>query len=306
MTKILRCVTFISVLAMARHLPAQSDNFDDGDDVGWTHYDPVAEAGGQPPGGLGSTWTVSGGTYQLSAVAASNPTAGPGRLASLRADMPYTDFCIAIDLLPGWNAKPDQAIGILARVQPGFGPGQTNGYAFSFQTEGPDVQISRLTNEVPTALAPAVTVTLDPAKTYLLVFMGDGSYLEGRIYDKMDLVHPIVIATGNDSSYPLGIAGIVVYDNGGGQGAIATFDNYQAMALTGPPLEISHLGPDGFLLSWPAAPRCYKLQASTTLAAAQWVDIQPNLVYLSENWFFHQDISVGNTQRFYRLARTTP
>jgi hypothetical protein len=301
------CAVTAAIVLTTAPVPGQSDDFTDGNDQQWTRYDPVAIALGQTSSQLGNTWTFPNGGYQISAAASPNPTAaGPARLGSLREDASYSRFCLAVDIGPGWDAKPDQAFGFLARIQPGFGPGQTNGYAFSYQTQGQDVQISLLTGEVPTEVAPPVDVTLDPAKSYRFVFMGDGSQLEGRIYELDDLLNPVVIASGTDNSHAQGIAGLVVYDNGGDQGAVATFDNYHASALVPPDLQITASSLEAIVLSWPAPPLCFKLQSSTTLLANDWQDVPAGLIIYTDDMFFLQENRAGIQRKFFRLVSLLP
>src|SRR5437867_10071288 len=84
---------------LACALQAQSDNFDDGNDQGWTHYDPIKVAVGSDRG----TWTFPSGAYRIQSLASPAPsTLGPGRIASLRTDVTYSDFYLAADIV-GWD-----------------------------------------------------------------------------------------------------------------------------------------------------------------------------------------------------------
>jgi hypothetical protein len=180
----------------------------------------------------------------------------------------------------------------------------TSGYAFTYQTNGPDVQISLLTGEVPTEVAAPIDVTLDPLKTYRMVFMGDGEYLEGRIYESTDLVNPVVIVSGFSFDHAQGTAGLVIYDNGGGQGAVATFDNYDASALVPPELKITALSLPAIQLEWPAGPLCYKLQRSQTFAAGSWQDVPLEDITYGAGRFHMQESVAGS--KFFRLTKVTP
>ena len=288
----------------AAGLHGQSDNFNDGNDTGWSRSDPVAEALGQPVGGLGSTWTVSNGAYTLDAVTSPDSAAGPGRLGSLRQGVVYSNFCVAVDMLPGWDAKPDQVVRDSGARPARSRTRNDQRLRLHLPTNGPDVQISLLTGEVPTEVAAPIDVTLDPLKTYRMVFMGDGEYLEGRIYESPDLVNPVVIASGFSSDHAQNTAGLVIYDNGGGQGAVATFNNYDASALVPPELKITALSPSEIQIEWPAGPLCYKLQRSQTFAAGSWQDVPlADITYGAVT--FHVQESVAGS-KFFRLTKVTP
>src|ERR1041385_7306954 len=68
---------------------AATDDFNDGTDDGWTHYNPI---------GTGS-WTLLNGTYRLQSSPSPSPsTVGPARVGSLRSES-YAQFSIAVDLV---------------------------------------------------------------------------------------------------------------------------------------------------------------------------------------------------------------
>lgn len=208
-----------------------TDNFNDGNDAGWTHYDPIAPFH-EPP--LPSTYELVDGRYRIAVVQPSpDPGAlGPARAGSIREDATLTDFSASIDLID-WDVTLNQAFGILARVStPGLGT--TNGYALSYATNG-DLDISLVTGEVPDDLDPAVDVVLDPANDYRLVFEGRGPNLVGKIFDLNDLTTPIATTRARDATYGSGTTGIFVYDNSSfaSSTADATFDNFSA-GVAGP------------------------------------------------------------------------
>jgi hypothetical protein len=253
----------------------QSDDFNDGNDTGWTRYNPLTGVG--LPGG---TFTVSNGTYIIDAAAnASIPQAGAGRLGALRLTPAYTDFCVSFDLLPGWETRPDTAFGVLARVPASsIGLGTTDGYAFTYQNADNDVQISLVNDEAASEKSPPIPLVspLDPARTYRFVFWGRGARLEARIYDLADLTTPLVTATTDAATeHASGICGLVAFDNGGNQGARLVVDNYDASALLAPPLHISLAGAADVTVEWEAARSlAHQLQFSPTLAAETWQSIE--------------------------------
>src|SRR4051794_37562775 len=77
----LALLAVISIVAFAGARPAraQSDNFDDSDDAGWTRSSPLGAFGA--PG----DYSLLSGGYRIQAPASPNPTAvGPARAATFR------------------------------------------------------------------------------------------------------------------------------------------------------------------------------------------------------------------------------
>jgi len=93
----------------------------------------------------------------------------------------------------------------VARIQPNPGLGATAGYSFTYQHNNHDVQISKITGEMWTAVpGTSKSLTLDPAKKYRFVFQGKDQHLEGRIYDLADLTTPVIVVQGQDATYANG------------------------------------------------------------------------------------------------------
>ena len=211
---------------------AQSDDFNDGQDTTplppWERYNPI---------GTGS-WSFPGGnTYRLRSAASPDPgTFGQGRAGSLRGN-PYANFYVATDVV-GWDDNIHQVFGVLARIGTP-GPGLTTGYMFTYDRGNPlnptggDMDIVRLTGEVPTSLSTTGTdsIHLDPTKTYRFVFIGLGSSLSGQVYELPNTLIPILEITATDSTYASGKSGLVVANNASPTydgPADATFDNFLA------------------------------------------------------------------------------
>lgn len=280
-----------------------SDDFDDGDDEGWLRYDPIATSLGQQPGGNGSTWRVTDGAYQLTAVPSPSSQLGPGRLGALQPRAFHIDFCLQADLRPGWDARPNLALGLLARIQPGFaGAGTLNGYALTYQTRFQDLQLSLVRGEVPTGLTPATPVALDPTRAYRFVLIGSGPRLVGRVYAAEDLLHPIASTSGTSADFSAGIAGLVVYDNGGGQGALGTFDNFHAAPLIPPPLQISRLAPSDLELSWSSPGPCFRLESSPSLLPGSWTPVPPTRLTRIASSFILPITTTTAPAQFFRLT----
>ena len=233
------------------------------------------------------------------------------RAGSVREDVTYTDFYIAVDVV-NWDNTIRQAFGILGRVNtPGLG--QTTGYAFTYErgsgvteTSG-DLDISRIDGESPTGLSTgASAIHFDPAKDYRLVFIGKGSTLEGRVYKLPDTTTPVIVISGSDSTYPSGFGGLVIYDNSGSAGPIspdATFDNYLALDVEPPRLTVERQPFDEVQLSWPADAAGFVLQGTPSLSTIPivWSDITDNIFEIDGQKVHTESSGSGNG--FFRLKR---
>ncbi|HKQ37949.1 MAG TPA: hypothetical protein VJ063_07710 [Verrucomicrobiae bacterium] len=285
-------------------LYAQTDNFDDGNDAGWTRYDPI---GSHPQLPDIATFSFPNGGYRIQTSPSPAPgSVGPGRAGSLRNDVTYTDFYITVDIV-NWDPSLDQAFGILARCKE-VGLGSTDGYAMTWDKDGSDLDITAFGNEDPnTPNGHGVSVsgndraTLVPGKSYRMVFMGVGAQLTAEIYELPNLTTPLASITGSDTTYSSGVCGLIVYDNtSAGTGTTdATFDNYFALSFKPPRLHIEALPFDDMRVSWPAEPPNYVLQATTTLGTG-WVDITENIEEFGGIRSF-TDNAFLQERRFYRL-----
>lgn len=286
-------VNLIAALAtMILALPAgaqfQFDDFSDGNDQGWTRYNPFAGVGANIV-----TWTYPSGGYRVQTTAPSPDPAnlGPGRAGSLRSEI-YTNFYISVDLV-NWNDNLPQAAGILARVRtPGLGT--TTGYAFTWSRDNPtnatdgDVDVSVITGEAPdgVSLTGSDRIHFNPGTTYRMVFIGIGPNLEGRIYQLPDTNNPIIRVTGFDPTYESGAGGLVIYDNSSAADNTCdvTFDNFYAIDSEPPTLVLVDLGFSEWAVGWPADATSWKLQ-STGAIGSTWADVDPNDIVLQEDQF---------------------
>ncbi|MES2707750.1 MAG: hypothetical protein V4726_14245 [Verrucomicrobiota bacterium] len=252
---------------MLSPLAAQTDDFDDNDDTGWTHFDPIGTATGQPFAAV----AVEAGLYHLTSPASPDPAqAGPARVAAYRADQSFTDFVIVVDLV-SWDDSLDQAMGILARLQPDPGPGSLKGYSVNYQARDHDIEINRLDNEQPVTLK-RVDVNLAPGDAHRLVFTGTGGLLTAAVFSREEPLKPLITLSAEDETYTAGHCGIFIYnaDSGGAGPADVTFDTYSASAPAVPGLAIS-AAPAGVTLEWPRAASGWRLQESPDLSL--WTDI---------------------------------
>jgi hypothetical protein len=231
-----------AALAAAPPVRGYSDNFNDGTDAGWSHYDPLGQAGYANP----ATYTFpSGDSYEITAGVSFAPSAaGPSRAGSYRADQTYTDFVESVDIV-GWStgtAGLNESIGLLARISnPGLGT--TDAYSLTYSTGGHDLVLDRITGEQPLG-NPLARMTIGPpylpeGGVYRLVFTGNGNTLTGSLYNDGDPSSPVLLdtLTATDSAYSSGYAGLILFDNtdsgSGSNGADATFDNFTAVPEPG-------------------------------------------------------------------------
>jgi hypothetical protein len=241
-----------SLLALAPSAWAQSDNFDDGNDDGWIHINPVG-------GLLGGTTTYSfpdgptgkGYRIQCTTSALVPGTAGTGRSFNLRTNE-YTDFFVAADVI-NWDDQLNQAIVLAGRFSgeaevldpcplgaglcnPGFGV--MDGYVANYDPRqhgasassrlGGQFQINRVLNENPAPTFCVANVVLTPGKSYRFTFRGVGPRLTAEIFDHEDLTTPIVsIETDQGSEFTSGKSGLIAFSRDRTT-ADMVFDNYFA------------------------------------------------------------------------------
>jgi hypothetical protein len=288
---------------------AQTDDFDDGNDTGWTRYNPFS---GVAPNL--ARWEFTNGGYRIRTTAPSpSQQLGAGRAGSLRAEV-YTNFYITVDIV-NWDDTLPHAAGILARVQtPGLGT--TTGYAFTWDRGNPasetagDVDISKITGEAPSGvvISGADQIHLEPGKSYRFVFIGRDTELQGRVYELPDTDTPKVTIVGNDATYTTGVGGLVIYDNSTGATNICdiTFDSFFA-AIAEPPrrprLQLKEIGGGFYELSWPKDASDFVLQSSPVLPATEmdWVD-ELDIISAPDRNYFVMDI-LFMPKQFFRLVR---
>lgn len=229
------------------------DNFNDGNDDGWTRYNPLGGGSYQFPGG---------DSYQISSTAPANPNFGPARAGSIVDGVTASDFIVSVDLLD-WDPSLPQTFGIVARVSE-VGLGTTNGYLFSYSPgasagrSNTALAVERLTGEqiVPGGSRDFLSGDLPPQGGYRMVFSGSGSQLTGALYALSDLDTALGSATLNDATYASGGFGLLVADSNvfDLQGATATFDNFRVETIPEPPTLILLLSAMTFALA--ARVRC--------------------------------------------------
>jgi hypothetical protein len=279
------------------------DDFNDGNDTGWTRYDPIGMATSIPQ----DTWSFPAGGYRLQARPSPSATLGPGRVGALRPDLIAPTFQIAVDLAD-WDDALTQAMGLIARTQTP-GPATTSGYIFGYVSgPGKYAQIVRVTNErtFSIANAPPQPITLDPAKAYRMVFQGLADKLEGRIYELPNLTEPIVTLTASEGTYADGPTGLIAFSLNSvtPEGVDVTFDNFFSVDAVPPRMEMRDLGFGLVQILWPGHARDFTLEYTDQLPASAWTPVSEALIsYFADidRYIYQTDALIGH--RFFRLRR---
>lgn len=293
----------LGMVALPGALQAQSDDFNDGDDAGWTRYDPIASAVGGIPQ---NTWSFPDGGYRLQASPTPGAALGPGRAGSLRQDVTYSDFYVTADLVK-WDANRTNAYGLVARVQPALVLGQTSGYIFGYVSGDHYLAIIRIDGERTRSIpgSPPVLLRLDTNQTYRLTFTGRGARLTGRVFTPDDPFNPVAVLTASDSRYAQGTAGLLAFAvNAGTFGPMdVTFDNYTATDREPPRLAASLSIFGELSVSWPVFEgEGFTLQCTGSLGApVVWTDVTANINVLGDQNVY--DAGSPGVNKFYRLKK---
>ncbi|MCH2063297.1 MAG: hypothetical protein MK194_06180, partial [Roseibacillus sp.] len=167
------------------------DDFNDGDDAGWSRYLPL-EAFGAP-----ATFSFpDGNSYRIQSAASPDPgQLGAARAGAHQEATVYEAFRVEVDLV-NWDNDLGQDIGVLGSLS-SVGLGTTNGYAFTYDTNAEGAYLSVVTGEQPTTLSSS-PVILVPGQSYRFVLQGffDADNfvgeLRGEIFELNDLENPLV------------------------------------------------------------------------------------------------------------------
>ena len=233
------CAQSIAVLSLCllggavEAAPIISDDFNDGNDNGWTQFDPNRTLF-EGVAGQYASFDASANVYRIQSFG-SDSVGSPSRAASYRADQTYTDFRITVDLV-GFNASLDQRFGVLARLRQ-VELSDADGYFLSYnpspgRAAGGLLQIYRLTNELPTAIGTGADVNpaLLGSGQYKFEFTGIDDDFTARILSSTGTVLGMTSAT--DSTYAEGFTGLLVTNRNNGA-SDATFDNFVAVPEPG-------------------------------------------------------------------------
>jgi hypothetical protein len=279
----------------------QTDDFNDGDDSGWTRQDSI----GLILSSSHASYSFPDGGYRISAGNSPAPLdIGPSRAASFRQDVAYNGrLFLSVDLKIS-DPFIQQAAGFLAFVQPNPAPGAVAGYSLSFQPLTGDIVLNRIVGEQPFELAYSDLEGV-ASESLRLVLVADNGQLSGAVYNLSDLVNPIAKVTASDSTYTTGTAGLFVFsDTEDASGPVDTvFDNYRANPMTVPELSFILDGDNGYLLSWPDWAVHFSPSLSTTLTEESWQPVLDSELQTGGGVLFHIGDRTNVPKKFFRLER---
>jgi hypothetical protein len=227
MTKTCQLIGTLALLASLAPASAQSFDFNSGSDAGLTHYSPLT------PFGAGGSFSFPGGdSYRIQAPSSPAPgSVGPARAGSYLATS-FTQFTESVDIV-GWNNSLGQAFGLIGRIQnPGLGT--SSGYGLVVFPSGV-IAINRFDHEQATGIT-GTAFAINPADSYRLVFNGNGSTLNGTIYDLSNLATPLATLSTVDTHYTSGFGGMIAAASiqTPSSAADATFDNFTITSVPEP------------------------------------------------------------------------
>ena len=200
---------------------AQTDDFNDGNDAGWSRYSPLGFVG------AGATYTYPGGDYRVTAPASPDPAVvGPQRAGSVRPEKTYTRLQVATDVT-GWDDTINQSFGLIARVGT-LGLGTTRAYTYNYNTRSGYHQITLVQNEGAAGQVDESPFRVDPAQHYRMVFTLVGTNLLGQMFSATNSAVPIHSVLGSDTNHASGTAGIFAFALDPSGPVDARFDNYAA------------------------------------------------------------------------------
>ncbi len=279
----------------------QTDDFNDGNDSGWTRQDSIGIILGSPF----ASFSFPDGGCRIAAGDSPAPSLiGPSRAASFRQDISYTGrVFLSVDLRIS-NPLIQQSAGFLAFVQPNPQPGAVSGYSLSYQPLTGDIVLNRIVGELPTRLAYA-SLWGSATSSVRLVLIGENGMFTAALYNLDDLVNPIARLTASDSAFTDGTAGLFVFsDTDDASGPVdVVFDNYRANAITLPELTLTLHGETDYQLTWPDWAVHFFPASSTTLAAGPWYPVSISELQSGGGLLFHTGDRTLAPKRFFRLER---
>lgn len=227
---VLGCVASLFLTSISR---AQIvDDFNDGNDEGWTRFDPLGGLGIAAP----ATFDFPDGGYRLVAPVPAVPDGGSARAVAYRDDVMLEDFYTAVDIVD-WDHEKDLGVGMGLRLTE-VGLGQTDGYVLMFYANPSgsnpygEFEITQIVDEAGAASLVLENVKLEPGQSYRMVAMSEGSAIRAFLYDLNDLTAPLSeIMIDDSSAHPMGHFGLVTFYRGGEptaptSSAEATYDNF--------------------------------------------------------------------------------
>ena len=206
---------------VASDVVAQSDDFNDGNDVGWTRYNPLAPLGGS------ASYSFPSGAYRITAPASPNPELfGPARAGSLFPSATFRRARVEVDLF-GWLPTLTQSAGVFARASE-LGLGTTTGYTYNYNVLSGFHQINLVLSENPARVVNESIFRLNSEHRYRMIFTATDNRFLGRLYSSTNNLVPIHSLFGTDDTLTSGQSGVFVFAIDLSARLDARFDNYVA------------------------------------------------------------------------------
>ncbi len=200
---------------------AQSDDFNDGNDVGWTRYNPLGPLGGSASYGFPS------GAYRITAPASPSPELlGPARAGSLFPAATFRRARVEVDLF-GWLPTLTQSAGVFARAAE-LGLGTTTGYTYNYNVLSGFHQINLVLRENAARVVNESIFRLNSEHRYRMIFTATDNRFLGRLYSSTNSLVPIHSLFGTDDTLTAGQSGVFVFAIDPLARLDARFDNYVA------------------------------------------------------------------------------
>lgn len=233
-------IGLIATLIATHSASAQffTDNFNDGNDDGWTRLDPLAEVGASP-----AQYSFPGGGYRIQAGSSPDPNRfNVSRAGSYRPELQYADFVARVDIVD-WDDSLPQGFALTARTSD-IGLLQSDGYLATVQTDD-FLVITRFTDEWSRVLAYA-PCQIEPGRKYRLKFSGKGDELVASVYDLANPGTPISTVVAHDNTYASGHVLLVshaIWGEGTSDSPTdVTFDNF--VSAPAAPATVSFAAPE--------------------------------------------------------------
>ena len=235
---LLACLTLIGLMSNSQAVTF--DDFNDGNDDGWLHYDPI-------PGKY--SFPIESGSIAYKMASTWGSIFSPGRIGSINMlEPPHTKFHVEADLL-NWTYNWGEDVGLLARMQEPipsyFLP---EGYALLFRNDRDGQSRSRKLMIVKSKGGIRFPIFLvkgslmkpapDPTGDYRLKFWSANGYLWGQMIDKRTgkailmwdgKTYTDRISAVDDGDYTSGRSGLIAYVHIVGykaEGVSPVFDNF--------------------------------------------------------------------------------
>ena len=210
---------------IATSLHSQSDDFDDGNDNGWTKVNTLA---GQ---GVPASWGFpNGNSYSIAMEGRGVEALGPPRAGSFIQDVTYENFYMAVDI--NFDPSIDQNMGVLARAkEPGLAT--LDGYGAVYNPRDADpggrLYILRIDDEAAIVMAEA-DIEEAVSENLRIVFRGKGRELKTELYTQEDLLKPIAATEVFEAGdfFETGLLGVFSASDDVSVPIDVTFDNYIA------------------------------------------------------------------------------